>query len=181
MNNFHFTANVLYDDPNRVKNVLALQKNLKIKIFFNKALNWRNKKDWFLINLLLKKNKIKNNINKKKPGEVAIWASNIKNYIHFIKNTKKKYLVIFEDDIKISKDFFKIFYFLKKRFNSFSVGRYFECVCYNRKTVKNILNSIKKNGINKAIDVYCWRNNFVKHIKNKNISQDRGKIPSKKR
>ena len=27
-------------------------------------------------------------IDKKKPGEVAIWASNIKNYIHFIKNTR---------------------------------------------------------------------------------------------
>ena len=181
MNNYYFTANVLYDNENRVKNIIKLQKNLKRKIFFNRALNWRNKEDWSLINKLLRINKIKNGINKKKPGVVAIWASNIKNYIHFIKKTDKKYLVVFEDDIKVNKNFYNIFFNLSRRFKSFSVGRYFECVCYNRRTIKRILNSIRENGINRAIDVYCWKNKFVKRIRNNNIRQYREKLGSEKR
>lgn len=178
-----YSVNLLINNKERVNNVVLLQHNLKKLLIINKSLYWKNKKDLIKIFKIFKINNIKiyNHKYRKEPlklGELAIWATNINKYINFLKNSNKKKLIIFEDDVLITKHFHYIIKYYLKKYKSFSVGSWFQCVCYDRETIKQILFFIKNNGIDLPIDSYCYFNNLIVRIISKYIKSNTKNIKS---
>ena len=99
-------------------------------------------------------------------GPLAIWASNIKLWVDFLRKPEykgKRYLVVFEDDVFLHKRFRNILHRRLIRTGSLIrkgglllsniKGANFICVAYERKHIRRILMYLRMVGIKKPIDM----------------------------
>lgn len=152
------------------------------------AVYW--KEDKAEIYKIFRRNKIKVNINR--IGALAIWASNIKLFTDFLRNPKyrrKRYLVVFEDDVFLHKKFKRFLNLtmirngLLKRKGAILLSKLghtnFICVAYDRPHIRRILYYLKRVGIKGPIDSQLLNNKLVKKSNLPFVRLNR-KIPSER-